>query len=227
MSIQGNLQEIKQSLPKNVVLVAISKTHPVDVVMEAYNAGQRVFGENKVQEMVSKYELMPKDIEWHLVGHLQTNKVKYITHFVSLIHSVDSLKLLSMINKEAEKVGRVIDCLLQVYIATEETKFGLSADELDEILRSSEYQQMKNVRVVGLMGMASFSDDEEKVKSEFHYLSDLFNRLKNTYFKDEKSFKNLSMGMSSDYQIAIEEGSTMVRIGSSIFGSRNYGVQTI
>ena len=223
MSVQGNLQELKQTLPNSVILVAISKTHPVDVVMEAYNAGQRVFGENKVQEMVSKHEVMPKDIHWHLVGHLQTNKVKYISSFVSLIHSVDSLKLLSMINKEAEKVGRVIDCLLQVYIATEETKFGLSAQEVDDILKSSEYEQMKNVKVVGLMGMASFTNDEEKVKSEFHDLSDLFKKLKNTYFKEEESFKNLSMGMSGDYQIAIEEGSTMVRIGSSIFGTRNYG----
>jgi len=223
MSVQGNLQELKQTLPNSVILVAISKTHPVDVVMEAYNAGQRVFGENKVQEMVSKHEVMPKDIHWHLVGHLQTNKVKYISSFVSLIHSVDSLKLLSMINKEAEKVGRVIDCLLQVYIATEETKFGLSAQEIDDILKLPEYQQMKYVRIVGLMGMASFSNDEEKVRSEFHYLSDLFKKLKNTYFKDEESFKNLSMGMSGDYQIAIEEGSTMVRIGSSIFGTRNYG----
>jgi len=223
MSIQGNLQEVKQTLPNSVILVAISKTHPVDVVMEAYNAGQRVFGENKVQEMVSKHEVMPKDIEWHLVGHLQTNKVKYISSFVSLIHSVDSLKLLSMINKEAEKVDRVIDCLLQVYIATEETKFGLSAQEVDDIFKSPEYQKMKHVRVVGLMGMASFTNDEKKVRSEFHYLSDSFNKLKNTYFKDEDSFKNLSMGMSGDYQIAIEEGSTMVRIGSSIFGTRNYG----
>lgn len=227
MSIQANLQKIKHSIPEHVVLVAISKTHPVEIVMEAYNAGQRVFGENKVQEMVSKYEVMPKDIQWHLVGHLQTNKVKYIAQFVSLIHSVDSLKLLSVINKEAEKVGRVIDCLLQVYIATEETKFGLSAPEVDDILKSSEYQQMKNVRVVGLMGMASFTDDEEKVRSEFRYLSDLFQRVKNTYFKENGSFNNLSMGMSSDFQIAIDEGSTMVRIGSSIFGSRSYGVQTI
>jgi PLP dependent protein len=225
MSIQSNLQLIKQSLPSHVMLVAISKTHPVDVVMEAYNAGQRVFGENKVQEMVSKYEAMPKDIDWHLVGHLQTNKVKYIAGFVKLIHSVDSLKLLSVINNEAEKVGRVIDCLLQVYIASEETKFGLSNDELDDILQSSEYQQMKNVRVVGLMGMASFTDNTEIVRTEFRSLSETFKSIKESYFRAVPSFKELSMGMSSDYQIAIEEGSTMVRIGSNIFGHRNYGKQ--
>jgi len=226
MSIQGNLQEIKQTLPNNVVLVAISKTHPVDVVMEAYNAGQRIFGENKVQEMISKYEAMPKDIEWHLVGHLQTNKVKYISSFVSLIHSVDSLKLLGVINKEAEKAGRVINCLLQVYIATEETKFGLSEEEVDDILRSADYQDMKNIRIVGLMGMASFTDNVEKVRTEFHHLSVILRKIKEKYFSNISSFKEISMGMSGDYNIAIEEGSTMVRIGSSIFGSRNYGFQT-
>lgn len=225
MSVQSNLQLIKQSLPSHVRLVAISKTHPADIVMEAYNAGQRVFGENKVQEMVSKYEVMPKDIDWHLVGHLQTNKVKYIAGFVKLIHSVDSLKLLSVINKEAEKVERVIDCLLQVYIASEETKFGLSTDELEDILQSSEYQQMKNIRVVGLMGMASFTDNAEIVKVEFRSLSETFKRIKESYFRAVPSFKELSMGMSSDYQIAIEEGSTMVRIGSNIFGNRNYSIQ--
>lgn len=226
MSIQTNLNEIKQSLPKQVVLVAISKTHPVDVVMEAYNAGQKIFGENKVQEMISKYEAMPKDIEWHLVGHLQTNKVKYISSFVSLIHSVDSLKLLSIINKEAEKEGRVINCLLQIYIATEETKFGLSEEEVDDILSSTEYQNMKNIRIVGLMGMASFTDNVEKVRTEFHHLSEIFRIIKEKYFSNISSFKEISMGMSGDYNIAIEEGSTMVRIGSSIFGSRNYGAQT-
>jgi len=223
MTIQSNLQTIKSELPLQVRLVAISKTHPVDVVMEAYNAGQRVFGENKVQEMVSKYELMPKDIEWHLVGHLQTNKVKYIAPFVSLIHSVDSLKLLSVINKEAEKNNRVIDCLLQMYIASEETKFGLSHEELEEILKSSEYQAMKNIRVVGLMGMASFSDNMNIVRGEFKNLATIFKQAKEIYFTDKPWFKELSMGMSSDYKIAIEEGSTMVRVGSSIFGHRNYG----
>ncbi len=222
MSIESNLRQIKSALPPSVTLVAISKTHPAEVVMEAYNAGQRVFGENKVQEMVSKYEVMPKDIEWHLVGHLQTNKVKYIAPFVNLIHSVDSIKLLGVINSEAEKGERVIDCLLQVYIASEETKFGLSADEVDVILKSSEYQQMKNIRVVGLMGMASFTDNTNIVRTEFHSLTTTFNRVKETYFNGIPSFKVLSMGMSGDYTLAIEEGSTMVRIGSSIFGARNY-----
>ncbi len=223
MTVQSNLQAIKSELPSHVKLVAISKTHPVEIIMEAYNVGQRVFGENKVQEMVSKHELMPKDIEWHLVGHLQTNKVKYIAPFVSLIHSVDSLKLLSVINKEAEKQGRVIDCLLQMYIASEETKFGLSVDELEDILKSTEYSAMKNVRVVGLMGMASFTDDMAVVKREFQGLSTTFKQVKTKFFNDNPWFKELSMGMSSDYKIAIEGGSTMVRVGSSIFGHRNYG----
>lgn len=222
MSIKSELENIKSALPPHVTLVAISKTHPVEVVMEAYNAGQRIFGENKVQEMVSKYEAMPKDIQWHLVGHLQTNKVKFITPFVSLIHSVDSLKLLGVIDKEAEKQKRVVDCLLQIYIADEETKFGLSVDELEDLLKSSEYQQMKNIRVVGLMGMATFTDNMEQVRTEFRSLTNLFNKIKDTYFKDKQSFKEISMGMSSDYQIAIQEGSTMVRVGSSIFGQRNY-----
>lgn len=223
MSIESNLQRIKSTIPSNVKLVAISKTHPVDVVMEAYNVGQRVFGENKVQELVSKYEAMPKDIEWHLVGHLQTNKVKYIAPFVNLIHSVDSLKLLSVINKEAEKVERIIDCLLQMHIATEETKFGLSLVELEEILKSDEFFKMKNIRVVGLMGMATFTDNMDHVRTEFKSLHDIFKSVKEKYFDEKSWFKELSMGMSSDYNIAIEEGSTMVRIGSDIFGYRNYG----
>lgn len=225
MSVDSNLKIVKSSLPSNVKLVAISKTHPAEVVMEAYNAGQRIFGENKVQEMVAKYEAMPKDIEWHLIGHLQSNKVKYIAPFVSLIHSVDSLKLLDVINKEAEKEGRTIDCLLQIYIATEETKFGLSFEELEEVLKSPEYQKMKNIRVVGLMGMASFTENTEKVKSEFRYLTNTFKHIKDLYFIDIPDFKEISMGMSGDYEIAIEEGSTMVRIGSSIFGHRDYTIK--
>jgi PLP dependent protein len=225
MSIQSNLERIKATIPDNVTLVAISKTHPAEIVMEAYNAGQRIFGENKVQEMVTKYEALPKDIDWHLVGHLQSNKVKYIAPFVSLIHSVDSLKLLDVINKEAEKEGRIINCLLQMYIATEETKFGLSSEELEDLLKSSEYKKMKNIRVVGLMGMASFTDNTEKVKSEFRYLTRTFKHLKDLYFKDIQDFKEISMGMSGDYEIAIEEGSTMVRIGSSIFGHRDYTIK--
>jgi pyridoxal phosphate enzyme (YggS family) len=190
--------------------------------MEAYHAGQRVFGENKVQELVAKYEAMPRDIEWHLVGHLQTNKVKYIASFVKLIQSVDSLKLLTVIDREAQKHNRVIDCLLQVHIATEETKFGLSVDELDELLASAEYRGLRNVRVVGLMGMATFTDNMDQVRMEFRFLAGVFASLKRRYFTNESSFGVLSMGMSGDYTVAVEEGSTMVRIGSNIFGHRSY-----
>lgn len=222
MSIQTNIQEIKSSLPQHVTLVAVSKTHPVEIIMEAYNAGHRIFGENKVQELVPKYEAMPKDIEWHLIGHLQSNKVKYIASFVSLIHSVDGLKLLEVIDKEAQKHNRIIDCLLQIHIASEETKFGLSADELEELLSSNDFREMKNIRVVGLMGMATFTDNMAQVRMEFKFLSTLFQSVKAKYFADKPWFKELSMGMSSDYTVAIEEGSTMVRIGSNIFGHRNY-----
>lgn len=222
MSIPEQLEKIKNELPQHVKLIAVSKTHPVSVIMEAYNAGHKIFGENRVQELISKYDEMPKDIEWHLIGHLQTNKVKYIAPFVSLIHSVDSLKLLSVIDKEAQKCNRVIDCLLQVYIASEETKFGLSADELYELLQNSEFEQLQNVRVCGLMGMATFTDNMEQVRMEFRFLKKLFNEVKQTYFQNQPWFKELSMGMSSDYRIAIEEGSTMVRIGSNIFGHRSY-----
>jgi len=222
MSIQTNLQEVKKSLPEGVTLVAVSKTHPSEKVMEAYNAGQRIFGENKVQELVGKYETMPKDIEWHLIGHLQTNKVKYIAPFVSLIHSVDSLKLLQAIDKEAQKVNRVIDCLLQVHIAEEETKFGFSFDEVYEVLNSADYRQLHNVNVVGLMGMATFTDNTNQVRKEFRSLKGLFDKLKEQYFSENDNFKVLSMGMSGDYKIAVEEGSTMVRVGSSIFGARDY-----
>ncbi|MBC7124654.1 MAG: YggS family pyridoxal phosphate-dependent enzyme [Bacteroidales bacterium] len=222
MSIPEQLEKIKNELPQHVKLIAVSKTHPVSVIMEAYNAGHKTFGENRVQELISKYDEMPKDIEWHLIGHLQTNKVKYIAPFVSLIHSVDSLKLLSVIDKEAQKCNRVIDCLLQVYIASEETKFGLSADELHELLQNPEFKQLQNVRVCGLMGMATFTDNMEQVRMEFRFLKKLFNEVKQTYFQNQPWFKELSMGMSSDYRIAIEEGSTMVRIGSNIFGHRSY-----
>ncbi|MEY1639646.1 YggS family pyridoxal phosphate-dependent enzyme [Tenuifilum osseticum] len=222
MSIPEQLEKIKNELPQHVKLIAVSKTHPVSVIMEAYNVGHKTFGENRVQELISKYDEMPKDIEWHLIGHLQTNKVKYIAPFVSLIHSVDSLKLLSVIDKEAQKCNRVIDCLLQVYIASEETKFGLSADELHELLQNPEFKQLQNVRVCGLMGMATFTDNMEQVRMEFRFLKKLFNEVKQTYFQNQPWFKELSMGMSSDYRIAIEEGSTMVRIGSNIFGHRSY-----
>lgn len=222
MSVSDNLNKVKQHVPSHVTLVAISKTHPVDHIMEAYNAGQRVFGENKVQEMVSKQEVMPKDIQWHLVGHLQSNKIKYIAPFVTLIHSVDSLKLLVAINKEAVKANRVIDCLLQVYIAEEETKFGLSVEELTELLESEEYKQLTHVRVCGVMGMATFTDNEDQIRKEFKSLKTIFTNLKNSYFPNTDSFRHISMGMSGDYAIAIEEGSTMIRVGSSIFGHRVY-----
>lgn len=222
MSVSDNLNKVKQHVPSHVTLVAISKTHPVDQIMEAYNAGQRVFGENKVQEMVSKQEVMPKDIQWHLVGHLQSNKIKYIAPFVTLIHSVDSLKLLVAINKEAVKADRVIDCLLQVYIAEEETKFGLSVEELTELLESEEYKQLTHVRVCGVMGMATFTDNEDQIRKEFKSLKTIFTNLKNSYFPNTDSFRHISMGMSGDYAIAIEEGSTMIRVGSSIFGHRVY-----
>ena len=222
MSISDNLVDVRQSLPENVVLVAVSKTHPVEAVMEAYNAGQRVFGENKVQEMVAKYEAMPKDIDWHLIGHLQTNKVKFVAPFVKLIHSVDSLKLLGVINRDACGVNRVIDCLLQVHIAQEETKFGFSDDELMLLLKSNDIKAMPNVRIVGLMGMASLTDNMEQVRAEFAHLRALFDEVKANIFHGCPWFKEISMGMSHDYHIAVDEGSTMVRVGSSIFGQRFY-----
>ncbi len=219
MSIAQNLFKIKSTLPENVTLVAVSKTKPISDLMEAYDAGQRIFGENKIQEMAEKWEAMPKDIEWHMIGHVQTNKVKFMAPFVSLIHGVDSLKLLEEINKQAKKNNRIIDCLLQIYIAEEETKFGLDEEELKEILASSTFQEMKNIRIVGLMGMATFTDNQEQIKKEFTHLKSIFDKLQplNT---ENCQLKTISMGMSGDYQLAIECGSTMVRIGSSIFGGR-------
>lgn len=221
MSITSNITEIQNELqPIGVSLIAISKTKPVEEIMEAYAAGQRAFGENQVQELLAKYEEMPKDIEWHLVGHLQTNKVKYIAPFIHMIHSVDSLKVLMEINKHALKANRVIDCLLQVFIADEDTKFGLDHAELIELLRSEEFEGLKNVRIRGLMGIASNTENERIVKEEFYELKMLFDGIKATYFRKESSFDTLSMGMSSDYKLAIEQGSTMVRLGSTIFGKR-------
>jgi PLP dependent protein len=222
MSVSENLIKITKELPLGVKLVAVSKTKPAETVLEAYQQGQRLFGENKVQEMVSKYETLPKDIEWHLIGHLQTNKVKYIAPFVSLIHSVDSLKLLKTIDKEAQKNKRVISCLLQFHIANEETKFGLSALEADEMLNSAEYKELENIKVIGVMGMATFTENIEQIRNEFKTLRKNFEMLKEKHFSDDEHFKELSMGMSDDYRIAIEEGSTMVRIGSTIFGHRQY-----
>lgn len=220
MSVAENLQKIKSELPASVQLVAVSKTKTVPHIMEAYNAGQRIFGENKVQELCAKYEEMPKDIQWHLIGHLQTNKVKYVAPFVTMIHAVDSLKLLKEIDKEAKKNNRIIDCLLQFHIAQEDTKFGLDFDEASDLLKSDEYLAMENVRIVGLMGMASFTDNTEQIENEFRTLYNYFQIIKSHYFKFNPDFKEISMGMSGDYQLAVAEGSTMVRVGSSIFGDR-------
>jgi pyridoxal phosphate enzyme (YggS family) len=221
MSIADNLLKYKNELEDQAVkLVAVSKNHPAEAVLEAYNAGQRVFGENLVQEMVEKQAQLPQDIEWHLIGHLQTNKVKYIAPFVKLIESVDSLKLLKEINKQALKNNRVIDCLLQIYIADEDTKFGLGFDEAIELLRDEEFPSLKNIRIVGLMGIATNTALEGQTTAEFQELKVLFDGIKLSFFRNEDSFKEISMGMSSDYKIAVEQGSTMVRIGSNIFGKR-------
>jgi pyridoxal phosphate enzyme (YggS family) len=220
MSIAKNLLSIKSSLPEHVTLVAVSKTKPVTDLMEAYEAGQRIFGENKIQEMVDKWEQMPKDIQWHMIGHVQTNKVKFMAQFVSLIHGVDSLKLLQEIDKQAQKNNRVIDCLLQMHIAEEETKFGLDEKELASLLASTTFQEMKNIRIVGLMGMATFTENQNQIKKEFTHLKSIFDGLQSSQTVNCK-LQTVSMGMSGDYQLAIECGSTMVRIGSSIFGGRN------
>lgn len=220
MSLKENYLSIKNQIPTDVTLVAVSKTKPIEAILELYQLGHRVFGENKVQEMEEKHQNLPKDIQWHLIGHLQTNKVKYIAPFVALIHSVDSLKLLSEINKQALKNNRIIPCLLQVHIAQEETKFGLDIDELKALLESKEFIEMQNVRIVGLMGMSTNTDDETRIREEFRTLEQDFQIIKSHYFKFNADFKILSMGMSGDFAIAIEEGSTMVRVGSSIFGSR-------
>jgi pyridoxal phosphate enzyme (YggS family) len=218
-SIAENITEIEKGLRQETRLVAVTKTKPVEALQEAYNAGTKRFGENKVQEMASKYDVLPKDIEWHMIGHLQSNKVKYMASFVSLIHSVDSFKLLKEINKEAKKNNRIIDCLLQIYIAREETKFGLSDEEAIEILTSAELNTLTNIRIVGLMGMASNTEDETIVRSEFQSLKTLFESFKK-YENAQIKMLELSMGMSGDYIIAMEEGSTLVRVGSAIFGSR-------
>ena len=219
MSITQNLIQIKAQLPVNVALVAVSKTKPVADLMEAYNVGQRIFGENKIQEMTEKWESMPKDIEWHMIGHVQTNKVKFMAEYVSLIHGVDSLKLLEEINKQALKHNRIINCLLQIYIAEEESKFGLDQNELDEILNSEEFKTLKNIQITGLMGMATFTENQTQIKKEFQNLKTIFDKYKNLN-SINCHLNTLSMGMSGDYQLAIECGSTMVRIGSSIFGNR-------
>jgi len=219
MSIQQNLLQIKSQLPSNVTLVAVSKTKPVEDLMEAYNAGQRIFGENKIQEMTEKWQQMPKDIEWHMIGHVQSNKVKYMVPYVKLIHGVDSLKLLKEINRQAVRWRKKINCLLQIHIAEEETKFGLDENELIELLNSDEFKEMSNIKVIGLMGMATFTENQEQIKKEFNYLKSLFDKYKKLS-TENCQLTTLSMGMSGDYQLAIDCGSTMVRIGSSIFGGR-------
>ena len=217
MPIPENLQKILDAIPKNVTLVAVSKTKPNSDILKAYEQGQRIFGENKVQEMAKKWEDLPKDIHWHMIGHLQRNKVKYMAEFVNLIHGVDSLRLLKEINKRAEQYNRTIDCLLQVHIAEEDTKFGLSIAEVENIINSKDFLNLKNICVKGLMGMATFTDDEDQIRREFKQLKSYFEQLKSK----RSEVQILSMGMSGDYQIAIDEGSNMVRIGSSIFGERN------
>jgi len=221
MSISTNLNNIKSQIPEHVKLVAVSKTKSIEDILEAYNAGQRVFGENKIQEMVDKHEKMPKNIQWHMIGHVQRNKVKYMASFVSLIHGVDNFKLLKEINKQAEKHNRIIDCLFQLKIAEEDSKFGMTEQEIVAIVNSSEFSEMKNINIVGLMGMATFTDNQNQIKEEFSSLKSTFSTLSTqNYFNFNPEV--LSMGMSGDFQLAIECGSNMIRIGSTIFGARNY-----
>ena len=216
--IKEKLQSIKASIPKSVTLVAVSKTKSNAAILEAYNAGQRIFGENKIQEMVGKYDDLPKDIQWHMIGHLQSNKVKYMAHFVDLIHGVDSFKTLKEINKQAKKHNRVISCLLQAKIAKENTKFGLTFSDIDVMITSEEIKELQNIKITGVMGMATFTDNQNQLQEEFSSLKTFFDQQKAIH----TSLTTLSMGMSGDYQLAIENGSTMVRVGSAIFGARNY-----
>jgi PLP dependent protein len=224
MSIDQNLSHIRKEVPAHCRLIAVSKTQPAAIVRQAYEAGQKIFGENKVQELVPKYEELPKDIEWHMIGHLQTNKVKYIAPFVHFIHGIDSIKLLDEVNKQATKAQTTISCLLQIHIAKEETKFGFSETEITELIGSVQIAQLKNIKVCGLMGMATFTDDKNQVRNEFKSLKTLFEKLKSSSLPENFSMTELSMGMSGDYKIAIEEGSTMVRVGTAIFGERNYNL---
>lgn len=223
MDIKKNIDSFLNYLKgTNCQLVAVSKTKPPELIMQAYNMGIKVFGENKVQELAEKHELLPKDIEWHMIGHLQRNKVKYIAPFVSLIHGVDSLRLLQEINKQGIKNNRKIDCLLQIHIAEEETKFGLSESELLELIESPTFKALENIRILGLMGMATNSNNDKKVRGEFKYLKSLFDKIGKDYASDKVIMQELSMGMSGDYKMAVEEGSTLIRVGSAIFGARNY-----
>ena len=221
MDVQANLKKVLADIPAHVRLVAVSKTKPVEMIQAAYEAGQRDFGENKAQDLAAKYPQLPQDIRWHFIGHLQTNKVKYIAPFVSLIHAADSLKILKEINKQAVKNHRIIDFLLEFHIAREESKFGLTMEAAEKIMHSEEYGQLKNIRLCGVMGMATYTDDTEQIRSEFRQLKGIFQELKEKYFSGTPHFKEISMGMSGDYPIAIEEGATLVRVGSKIFGARN------
>ncbi len=218
--IEANIRSIKEQIPSYVQLVAVSKTKPVEDILEAYNTGQRIFGENRVQELLKKKDLLPGDTQWHLIGHLQSNKVKYIVPFIKMIQSVDTFGLLKVIDSEAAKIGRVVDCLLQIHIASEETKFGFSLQEIRSLITSGEFSELKFQRICGVMGMATFTDDTEKVRKEFRYLKSCFDELRASYFSDSQFFSEISMGMSGDFRIAIQEGATMIRIGSLIFGDR-------
>ena len=222
MSIANNINDIRKQLPAQVRLIAVSKFKPAEDILEAYEAGQRLFGENKAQEMTAKHEVLPKDIEWHFIGHLQTNKIKYIIPFVHCIHSIDSAHLLAEVERHAAKAGRVVPCLLQFHIATEETKFGFSMEEAEEMLQSADFKNWKHVEICGVMGMASNTENSSQVRQEFRHLKNIFDHLKNNYFPQQETFREISMGMTGDYPIAVEEGSTLVRIGSAIFGARNY-----
>lgn len=222
MDIKAILDEIKAELPQTTRLVAVSKFHPASAIQEAYDAGQRIFGESKVQELEEKHDILPQDIEWHFIGHLQTNKVKYIAPYISMIHAVDSFKLLTEINKQAAKGGRVIPCLLEIHVAKEETKYGFTLDECMDMLNSENWKELTNVSICGIMGMATNTDDENMIEQEFSTLASFFENLKSTVFRNDDSFRELSMGMSEDYHLAIKHGSTLVRIGSKIFGIRNY-----
>jgi hypothetical protein len=222
MGVSENIKHfLSNEIPSNVKLIAVSKTKPAETILEVYQSGYKVFGENKVQELADKYNELPKDIEWHMIGHMQSNKVKYIAPFVSLIHGVDSFKLLNIINKEGEKNNRKINCLLQFHIAKEESKFGLYLAEAIEFLDSEDFKNLKNINICGVMGMATYTENEDAIRSEFKELVYIFNQLKDIYFPNN-DFKEISMGMSGDYKIAIDEGATMVRIGSLLFGARNY-----
>lgn len=222
MDIQANLKKVLTSLPAQVKLVAVSKFHPNESIEQAYRAGQRIFGESKVQELTGKYETLPKDIEWHFIGHLQTNKVKYIAPYIAMIHAVDSYKLLAEIDKQAAKNGRVIPCLLEIHIAQEESKYGFTFQECREMLEAGEWKNLTHICIAGLMGMATFTEDETEIKREFDSLKRFFNEIKQNYFADRDTFREISMGMSHDYPLAIEAGSTLVRVGSKIFGERIY-----